>query len=66
MSNYYLVDAYNGWFVCYADNIREARKQETYEFGRGMTKEVRRALSEEVENYCREKGIDQIQTMGVF
>ena len=55
---YYFCESYGGWFVCFADNKREAVRCTKLEYG--DYKEVRRATTEEVENYCEEKGIDQL------
>ena len=58
MANYYLVESYAGWFVCYATNKREAEQCGRRELG--TVKLVRRATEEEIESYCRQKGIDQL------
>ena len=48
MARYYYCESYGGWFVCYADTMRQARKCLRNELGN--EKEVRRATPEEVEN----------------
>lgn len=57
---YYFCDYYGGWFVCFARNIREAKRTGNMEFGSSSMKQVRKATSEEVEEYCRLKKIDNM------
>jgi hypothetical protein len=64
MAKYYYCEGYNGWFVCYANNKREATKCLKYELDN--VKEVRPATEEEVEEFCRLKGIDTCQSNGVI
>jgi hypothetical protein len=55
--NYYYIEGNNGWFVCYAITKKEALKCGKSELWDIST--IRLATTEEIDNYCRIKGIDE-------
>jgi hypothetical protein len=55
MKNYY-VESHSGWFVVCCANMRRAKSEGIYEYGRGQVKAVRPATLAEVTHFQNLKG----------